>query len=73
MLTRYVDEGRKDRNVLKILRGVFRGGVLDRHAELAKKGEGDVFYIFYTSLRGDKRQSRLTVDGKIFQKDGRFR
>ncbi len=47
LLTRYQDNGCKDKNVLKILKAVLLGGVFDRYRELEKKGEADMFYIFY--------------------------
>lgn len=65
---RYVDDGRKDKNALRILRAVFRGLILDRHARLKAKGEGDLLYMFFTTLRGDKRESVLDVKGrKVFR------
>ena len=66
---RYVDEGRKDRNTLKILRAVFHGLILDRHANLQAKGEGDLLYIFFTTLRGGKREEVLEVDNREMLRD----
>ena len=66
---RYVDEGRKDRNTLRILRAVFRGLILDRHANLQAKGEGDLLYIFFTTLRGGKREEVLEIDGRQMSRD----
>ena len=66
---RYVDEGRKDRNALKILRAVFRGLILDRHAKLQAAGEGDLLYIFFTTLRGGKREEALEIDGRKLLRD----
>lgn len=54
LLTRYQDNGCKDKNALKILRAVFLGGILDRYRELERKGEADLFYIFYVS--GDNHE-----------------
>jgi hypothetical protein len=62
--SRIVDGDRKDQNALKILRAVFRGLLLDRHAKLAAKGEGDLLYIFYTSLAGPNKEAELDVGGR---------
>ena len=43
---RYVDGGRKSGNKLKILAAVFRGLILDWHAKLEAKDEGDLMFIF---------------------------
>ena len=65
---RYVDGGRKDSSALRVLRAVFRGLLLDRHKKLEEKGEGDLLYIFYTSLTGDRKESTLNVNGrKVFR------
>jgi hypothetical protein len=57
---RYVDRGRKEKNTIRILRAVFRGLVLDWHAKLKAKGEGDLFYIFFvTEAPGDKTVRKL--------------
>ena len=66
---RYVDGGRKDANSLRILRAVFRGLILDWHAKLQAKGEGDLLYIFFTTLRGDKRERVLDVGGRTVLRD----
>ena len=66
---RYVDGGREDRNSLKILRAVFRGLILDRHAKLQAAGEGDLLYIFFTTLRGGKREEVLEIDGRKLLRD----
>lgn len=65
---RYVDEGRKDRNTLRILRAVFRGLVLDWHRKLEAKGEGDLLYIFFTTSPGDKT-ARKMPDGRTIVRD----
>jgi hypothetical protein len=65
---RYVDGGRKDHSALRVLRAVFRGLILDRYSKLEKKGEGDLLYMFYTSLTGDRKESTLDVEGrKVFR------
>ena len=65
---RYVDGGRKDSSALRVLRAVFRGLLLDRHKKLEEKGEGDLLYIFYTSLTGDRKEFTLNVNGrKVFR------
>lgn len=66
---RYVDGGRKDQNALRILRGVFRGLLLDRHAKLQAKGEGDLLYLFHTTLKGDGKESVLDVEGRKVSRD----
>ncbi|MHC4177023.1 MAG: hypothetical protein ACYSWU_05935 [Planctomycetota bacterium] len=66
---RYVDEGRKDPGALKILRAVFRGLILDRHAKLQAAGEDDLLYIFFTTLRGGKREEVLEIDGRRLLRD----
>jgi len=65
---RFVDTGRKDRNALKILRAVFRGLILDWHRKLEAKGEGDLFYIFFTTAPGDK-VSREGANGRTLVRD----
>jgi hypothetical protein len=66
---RYVDDGRRDRNCLKILRAVFRGLILDRHAVLQAQGEGDLLYLLFTTLRGGKREEVLKIDGRQMLRD----
>jgi hypothetical protein len=66
---RYVDSGRKNVKELKILTAVFRGLILDWHAKLESKGEGDLLYIFFTTVSGDKRERVLDVDGRTLQRD----
>ncbi len=66
---RYVDEGRVDENSLKILQAVFRGLILDWHRKLEKKGEGDLMYIFFTTLKGDKRERVLEVGNRTLHRD----
>jgi hypothetical protein len=62
------DVGRKDHSALRVLRAVFRGLILDRYSKLEKKGEGDLLYMFYTSLTGDRKESTLDVEGrKVFR------
>jgi len=51
---RYVDGGRTDKNTLRILRAVFRGLILDWQKKLKAKGEGDLFYIFFSTAPGNK-------------------
>jgi len=46
---KYVDEGRKDKNALKILRAVFRNRILDCYKALEEKGEEDLLFIFMTT------------------------
>ena len=66
---RYIDGGRKDVSALRVLRAVFRGLILDRHNKLEEKGEGDLLYIFYTSLTGDRKESTLNVGGRKALRD----
>lgn len=66
---RYVDEGRTDENSLKILQAVFRGLILDWHRKLEKNGEGDLMYIFFTTLKGDKRERVLGVGNRTLLRD----
>ena len=66
--SRYVDEGRKDKNAAKILRAVFRGLILDWHQKLEAKGEGDLFYIFFTTNAGNKGR-RAAEDGRTLVRD----
>ena len=65
---RYVDGGRRDRNSLVILQAVFRGLVLDWHAKLVQRGEGDLFYLFYTTRSGTK-VARKASDGRTLVRD----
>lgn len=54
LLRRYIDEGRCDQNALKLLSAYFRGAIFDRYHALAVKGEGEMFYIFNTSMEADE-------------------
>ena len=65
---RFVDGGRKDRNALRILRAVLRGLILDWYAKAEAKGEGDMFYIFFTTNSGNK-VSRKAEDGRTLKRD----
>lgn len=65
---RYVDGGRKDEGAIRILRAVFRGLILDRHRKLVAKGEGDLLYLFHSTLTGGNKESWLPVgDRKMFR------
>ena len=67
---RYVDGGRKDANALKILRAVFRGLIMDRHLQLVAKGEGDLLYLYYTTLTsGDRKEFVLKVGDRTMLRD----
>ena len=66
---RYVDGGRVDGNALRILRAVFRGLLLDWHARLEARGEGDLLYVFFTTLRGDRNERVLEVDNRTLLRD----
>ena len=66
---RYVDEGRKSPSELKILAAAFRGLILDWHAKLEAKGEGDLLYLFFTTVSGDKRERVLDIDNRILKRD----
>ncbi|MEE3373039.1 MAG: hypothetical protein VX346_27145 [Planctomycetota bacterium] len=66
---RYVDGGRVDVNALKILRAVFRGLVLDWHARLQSRGEGDLLYLFFTTLKGDRNEKVLAVEDRVLLRD----
>ena len=65
---RYVDGGRKDENAIRILRAVFRALILDWHARCEQRGEGDLFYIFFTTNSGNK-VSRQAADGRKLKRD----
>ena len=65
---RYVDGGRKDENAIRILRAVFRALILDWHARCEQRGEGDLFYIFFTTNSGNKVQ-REASDGRTLKRD----
>jgi len=65
---RYVDGGRKDENALRILRAVFRALILDWHARCEQRGEGGLFYIFFTTNSGNKVQRQAT-DGRTLKRD----
>ena len=48
LLRRYVDEGRRDGNALKMLAAYFRGAVLNQYRALdARGGRQDVLYLQY--------------------------
>ncbi|MDP7049691.1 MAG: hypothetical protein QF721_09580 [Verrucomicrobiota bacterium] len=65
---RYVDGGRRDENAIRILRAVFRALILDWHARCEQRGEGDLFYIFFTTNSGNKVQ-REASDGRTLKRD----
>mgnify|MGYP003298261173 CR=1 FL=1 len=65
---RYVDGGRNDENAIRILRAVFRALILDWHARCEQRGEGDLFYIFFTTNSGNK-VSRQAADGRTLKRD----
>ena len=65
---RYVDGGRRDENAIRILRAVFRALILDWHARREQRGEGDLFYIFFTTNSGNKVQ-REASDGRTLKRD----
>ena len=65
---RYVDGGRKEENSIRILRGVFRGLILDWYSKLEAVGEGDMFYIYFTTNSGNKVQ-RQAEDGRTLRRD----
>ena len=67
LLRRYIDEGRQDENTLKMLDAFFRGAIFDRYRALEAKGEGEMFYLFHTSMSGNK--SARIGGGKTFQRD----
>lgn len=66
---RFVDGGRKSENELKILAAAFRGLILDWHAKLEAKDEGDLLYIFFTTVSGDKRERVLDIDQRTLSRD----
>lgn len=66
---RYVDGGRKDTQALRILRAVFRGLILDWHRRFEERGEGDLMYLFFTTLTGDRKESVLDVGGREVYRD----
>ena len=65
---RYVDGGRTDHNSLVILQAVFRGLILDWHDKLVEKGEGNLFYLFFTTRSGTK-VARTAGDGRTLIRD----
>ena len=67
LLRRYIDEGREDENALKMLGAFFRGAIFDRYRALEAKGEGDMLYLFHTSMSGNK--SAVIGGGRTFQRD----
>lgn len=67
LLRRYIDEGRKDENALKMLAAYFRGAMFDRYRALEAKGEGSMFYIFHTSMQGTKAKG--FGEGHVFKRD----
>ena len=66
-MRRYIDEGRCDHNALKLLSAYFRGAVFDRYHALEAKGEGEMFYIFNTSM-DTTELTRVSVH-KVFEHD----
>ena len=67
LLRRYVDEGRRDENALKMLAAYFRGAIFDRYCTLESQGEGEMFYIFNTSMDGEPKL--WGSSGKVFLHD----
>jgi len=51
LLARYIAHGREDKNVLKILRAVFVGGIFNRYHALKAKGEADLLHIFFLTRK----------------------
>lgn len=64
---RYVDGGRKDQNELLILQAVFSALILDWHAKLEAKGEGDLMFIFFTTAPGNKTERK--IEGRSLKRD----
>ena len=50
LLRRYIDEGRRDENTLKMIAAHFRGAIFDRYRLLQSRGEEHMFYIFHKSI-----------------------
>ena len=48
-------------------RAYFRGAIFDRSRVLEAKGEGDMYYIFHTSMEGAKGKG--FGDGHVFKRD----
>ena len=65
---RYVDSEREDENSLRILRGVFRGLIIDWHTKLEAKGEDDLMYILFTTNSGNKT-TRNADEGQQLVRD----
>ena len=53
---------------LRILRAVLRGLILDWYAKAEARGEGDMFYIFFTTNSGNK-VARKADDGRTLKRD----
>ena len=66
---RYVDGGRQDEHALKILRAAFRGLILDWHRKLEAQGEGDLLYLFFTTVKGDKNERVLDIENRTLLRD----
>ncbi len=66
---RFVDEGRRNTNELKILQAVFRALILDWHARLEARGEGDRMFIFFVTTAPGSKTERKLPDGAILTRD----
>ncbi len=67
LLRRYIDEGRRDENTLKMIAAHFRGAIFDRYRLLQSRGEEHMFYIFHTSMEGSKTEG--FGEGHVFKRD----
>lgn len=66
---RYVDEGRRNTNELKILQAAFRALILDWHARLEARGEGDRMFIFFVTNAPGSKTERELPDGTVLIRD----
>ena len=66
---RYVDGGRRDKGALKILHAAFCALMLDWHAKLEAKGEGDLMYIYFVTTAPGSKTERKLPDGAPLIRD----
>jgi len=66
---RYVDGGRRDKGALKILHAAFCALMLDWHAKLEAKGEGDLMFIYFVTTAPGSKTERKLPDGATLIRD----
>jgi hypothetical protein len=66
---RHVDDGRRNRNEILILQAVFRALILDWHARLEARDEGDLMFIYFVTTAPGSKTERKLPDGAPLKRD----